>query len=86
VSVTDRCNLRCVYCMPAEGIEKRPSSEILSYEELSVVIRAASELGISKVRAVGLNVPPCSYTPERSHSRCGTSTLHPGQHPFDKSP
>ena len=41
---------------------------------------------IEKVRAVGLNVPPCSYTPERSHSRCGTSTLHPGQHPFDKSP
>ena len=53
VSVTDRCNLRCVYCMPAEGIEKRPTSEILSYEELSVVIRAAAELGISKVRLTG---------------------------------
>jgi len=53
VSVTDRCNLRCVYCMPAEGIEKRPISEILSYEELSVVIRAAAELGISKVRLTG---------------------------------
>ncbi len=53
VSVTDRCNLRCVYCMPAEGIEKRPHRDILSYEDLSLVVGAAAELGISKVRITG---------------------------------
>jgi cyclic pyranopterin phosphate synthase len=53
VSVTDRCNLRCVYCMPEEGIDKRPHDEVLSYEELEVVVRAAAGLGISKVRLTG---------------------------------
>jgi cyclic pyranopterin phosphate synthase len=53
VSVTDRCNLRCVYCMPAEGVAKRPHTEILRYEELALVIRAAAELGICKVRLTG---------------------------------
>jgi GTP 3',8-cyclase len=53
VSVTDRCNLRCVYCMPAEGIQKRPHAEILRYEELALIIRAAAELGICKVRLTG---------------------------------
>jgi cyclic pyranopterin phosphate synthase len=53
VSVTDRCNLRCVYCMPAEGISKRSHSEILRYEEIELVIRAAAALGISKVRLTG---------------------------------
>jgi len=53
VSVTDRCNLRCVYCMPAEGIEKRPHSDILRYEELALIIRAAAGLGICKVRLTG---------------------------------
>ena len=53
VSVTDRCNLRCVYCMPEEGIEKRRHDEMLSYEEFEVVVRAAVGLGISKVRLTG---------------------------------
>lgn len=53
VSVTDRCNLRCVYCMPDEGIEKRPHADMLRYEELALVIRAAAELGICKVRLTG---------------------------------
>ena len=53
VSVTDRCNLRCVYCMPAEGVKKRPHAEILRYEELALVVRAAAELGICKVRLTG---------------------------------
>lgn len=53
VSVTDRCNLRCVYCMPEEGIEKRTHADILRYEELALVIRAAAELGICKVRLTG---------------------------------
>lgn len=53
VSVTDRCNLRCVYCMPEEGIPSRTHDEILRYEEIDVVVRAAAELGIHKVRLTG---------------------------------
>jgi cyclic pyranopterin phosphate synthase len=53
ISVTDRCNLRCVYCMPPEGVPKRPHDEILSYEEIETVVRAAAELGITKVRLTG---------------------------------
>jgi cyclic pyranopterin phosphate synthase len=53
LSVTDRCNLRCTYCMPPEGVPERDHSEILSYEELAAVARAAVEVGISKVRITG---------------------------------
>lgn len=53
VSVTDRCNLRCIYCMPPEGIPWRPHREILRYEEIERVVRAAASLGISKVRLTG---------------------------------
>jgi cyclic pyranopterin phosphate synthase len=53
VSVTDRCNLRCVYCMPTEGIEKGKHAAILRYEELALIIRAAADLGICKVRLTG---------------------------------
>ena len=53
VSVTDRCNLRCIYCMPPEGVEWRPHQEILSYEEIETVVRAAAKLGINKVRLTG---------------------------------
>lgn len=53
VSVTDRCNLRCLYCMPASGVEKRSHGAILRYEEFALIIRAAAELGISKVRITG---------------------------------
>ena len=53
VSVTDRCNLRCVYCMPAEGIGKQAHGEILRYEEIALVVRAAAELGVRKVRLTG---------------------------------
>jgi cyclic pyranopterin phosphate synthase len=53
VSVTDRCNLRCVYCMPPEGVPWRPHADILRYEEIEIVVRAAAELGVSKVRLTG---------------------------------
>jgi cyclic pyranopterin phosphate synthase len=53
VSVTDRCNLRCTYCMPSEGVSAVSHSEILTYEEIGTVVRAAAELGISKVRLTG---------------------------------
>ena len=53
VSVTDRCNLRCIYCMPPQGLEKGPHAGILRYEELALVIQAAAEIGITKVRLTG---------------------------------
>jgi GTP 3',8-cyclase len=53
VSITDRCNLRCVYCMPEEGVSWMPHSDILTYEELITIIRAGAELGISRVRITG---------------------------------
>ena len=53
ISVTDRCNLRCIYCMPPEGVPHMPHSEIISYEEIRTVVRAAAELGISRIRLTG---------------------------------
>ena len=53
ISVTDRCNLRCIYCMPPEGVHWIPHSEILSYEEISAIVQIAAELGINKIRLTG---------------------------------
>ncbi len=53
ISVTDRCNLRCIYCMPAQGIPLMTHSDILGYEEIYTVASAAAELGISKIRITG---------------------------------
>ena len=53
ISVTDRCNLRCLYCMPPGGVPKMAHSEILTYEEISQVVRAGVELGIRRVRLTG---------------------------------
>ncbi len=53
ISVTDRCNLRCIYCMPPEGVRLTPHEEILSYEEIYVIVQGAAELGINKVRLTG---------------------------------
>ena len=53
VSVTDRCNLRCTYCMPAEGIVPLPHARILRLEEIRDVVAVAASLGIDKVRLTG---------------------------------
>lgn len=53
ISVTDRCNLRCVYCMPEEGVTPINHSQVLSYEEILRIARLASELGIRKIRLTG---------------------------------
>jgi len=53
LSVTDRCDLRCVYCMPPEGIPRKPVSEILNYDELVRTVRVAVSLGVRKVRITG---------------------------------
>ncbi len=53
LSITDRCNLRCLYCMPEEGVKKLPQTDILSFEEFVEVARAAASLGVKKVRITG---------------------------------
>ncbi len=53
VSVTDRCNLRCVYCMPPEGISNKNRTEILSFGEITRVVEAAAGLGVERVRLTG---------------------------------
>lgn len=53
LSITDRCNLRCRYCMPAEGIPKKNASDTLSYEDFLRIVTAATALGIRKVRVTG---------------------------------
>lgn len=53
LSVTDRCNLRCRYCMPEEGVASLGHGRVLSYEELLRVARAAVSLGVSKIRVTG---------------------------------
>lgn len=53
LSITDRCNLRCLYCMPPEGVPLKPASEILSYDELIRTVEAAVSLGVRKVRITG---------------------------------
>ncbi|MBN2061825.1 MAG: GTP 3',8-cyclase MoaA [Deltaproteobacteria bacterium] len=53
LSITDRCNLRCIYCMPEEGVRFLPHEKIMSFEELIHIIRLAVEMGIRKVRVTG---------------------------------
>jgi molybdenum cofactor biosynthesis enzyme MoaA len=53
ISVTDRCNFRCVYCMPKEGLQWLPKAEILSYEEITEVVRQLAPLGLRRLRITG---------------------------------
>lgn len=53
VSITDRCNLRCVYCMPEDGIDFRPPANLLQDDELVLLIGIAAELGVEKIRLTG---------------------------------
>jgi len=53
VSVTDKCNLRCVYCMPEEGLQWLQRSEILTYEEIARIVEAAASVGVRTIRLTG---------------------------------
>lgn len=53
VSVTDRCNIRCFYCMPAENVRFKPRHELLTFEEIERVVRVAAGLGVNKLRLTG---------------------------------
>jgi len=53
ISVTDRCNLRCTYCMPEKGIELLQHRDILTFDEITDVVRVAVKMGITKIRLTG---------------------------------
>lgn len=53
ISVTDKCNLRCTYCMPVEGLPWIPKPELLSYEEIAEIVRQMAEMGLERVRLTG---------------------------------
>lgn len=53
ISVTDKCNLRCIYCMPEEGIQLKQHKDILRYEQIEQIVREAVGLGINKIRLTG---------------------------------
>jgi GTP 3',8-cyclase len=53
ISVTERCNLRCIYCMPHEGIALRPRYELLTFDEIERVSRVFTEMGVTKIRLTG---------------------------------
>jgi cyclic pyranopterin phosphate synthase len=53
ISVTDRCNLRCVYCMPEAGLPWIPKAAILSYEEIARIVGAAAQIGVRSIRLTG---------------------------------
>ncbi|SKA95024.1 cyclic pyranopterin monophosphate synthase subunit MoaA [Caloramator quimbayensis] len=53
ISVTDRCNLRCIYCMPLEGVEKKEHDDILRHEDILKIVKCCAKLGINKIRLTG---------------------------------
>jgi cyclic pyranopterin phosphate synthase len=53
ISITDRCNLRCVYCMPVAGLEWLPKADILTYEEIARVVGELAPLGLRRIRITG---------------------------------
>src|SRR5437764_6277824 len=53
ISVTDRCNIRCFYCMPEEAAAFAPRQEILTFEEIERFVRVAATLGVNKLRLTG---------------------------------
>ncbi len=53
ISVTDRCNFRCTYCMPLEGLPWLPKADILSYEEIVAVVEQLAPLGLRRIRLTG---------------------------------
>ena len=53
ISVTDRCNFRCLYCMPQAGLEWLPRSDILSYEEIATIVSELAPLGLRRIRITG---------------------------------
>ncbi len=76
ISVTDRCNLRCIYCMPPGGVQLMSHDDILSYEEIGTIARAAAELGIDKLRLTGGEPLVRSGLPELVQLLSGIETIN----------
>src|SRR5881394_123914 len=53
ISVTDRCNIRCFYCMPNENVRFRPRHEILTFEEIARFVRVVAQMGVRRLRLTG---------------------------------
>lgn len=53
ISITDRCNIRCFYCMPAENVRFKPRSELLTFEEIERFVRVVARMGVNKLRLTG---------------------------------
>src|SRR5215218_7130148 len=53
VSVTDKCNFRCLYCMPPEGLQWLPKAELLSYEEIAGIVEVLATQGLTRIRLTG---------------------------------
>src|SRR5687768_4435599 len=53
ISVTDRCNIRCFYCMPNENVRFKPRHEILTFEEITRFVRVVSQMGVRRLRLTG---------------------------------
>ena len=53
ISVTDKCNFRCLYCMPEKGLQWLPKSELLTYEEIAGIAAQLAELGLRRIRITG---------------------------------
>ncbi len=53
LSITDRCNLRCTYCMPEDGVKSLDRDQLLTYEELIRIIKILAGIGIKKIRLTG---------------------------------
>lgn len=53
ISVTDRCNFRCTYCMPAEGVPLKKHEDILSFNEIAEIVKVGTQLGLKKIRLTG---------------------------------
>ena len=89
ISLTDRCNFRCVYCMPALGMQFLPRPEMLTSDELLLVVRAAAAAGFQKIRLTGGEptlrpdlvelVRAIKSTPGIEHIAMTTNALRPGQ-------
>ena len=75
ISVTDRCNLRCVYCMPEDGVSLMSHQDILTYEEIYTVASAAAELGINKIRLTGGEPLVRAGVPELVRQLAGSGTI-----------
>ena len=53
ISVTDRCNIRCFYCMPLENVRFKPRDELLTFEEIERFVRVVAQMGVNKLRITG---------------------------------